>query len=183
MVVSRVLVIASVAVRASVIDDGFDCGLRHVALDYAREVVLKPWSTGRAEAAERLVAQGLNIAECGASPSQTRSAEPLDTTGTSYDKRAAADAEAIFVSPSGDDDAAGTVDAITPVGTPRGAGAVAAATSAGSAGAQAVGAQRIHSDISSDLALLALRPSHGCDTLLCEGNIESHCLPMSSDSS
>ena len=55
--------------------------------------------------------------------------------------------------------------------------------SAGSAGAQAVGAQRTHSDVSSDLALLALRPSHGCDTRLCEGNIESHCLSMSSDSS
>ena len=55
--------------------------------------------------------------------------------------------------------------------------------SASSAGAQAVGDQRTHNDISSDLALLALRPSHGCDTRLCEGNIESHCLSMSSDSS
>lgn len=104
MVIMRSLVATCFTAHAAVIDDGFDCRLRHLALDYARDVVLKQWPAAQGEAAEAVVAQGLNIAECGGMPSRM-SKTRMETPDLDVDDR-----DVLFVSPGGNDGAAGTVD-------------------------------------------------------------------------
>ena len=57
--------------RSSVRDPHYDCQLRQIALDYTRDVVLRPWTntSGRWAAAAALVAQGLKMEDCGGVPS------------------------------------------------------------------------------------------------------------------
>ena len=50
---------------ASVRDPQYDCQLRQIALDYAREVVLRPWNSSGRAAAFALVTQGLMMEDCG----------------------------------------------------------------------------------------------------------------------
>ena len=84
------------ASQAAVIDDGFDCRLRQLALDYAEAVVLEPWSAQRAQEALDLVAEGLHVTECaGARPERRAPAGPV--------AEASPDVVELFVSPKGDD--------------------------------------------------------------------------------
>eukprot|EP00756_Hemistasia_phaeocysticola_P061759 Hpha_TRINITY_DN5172_c0_g1::TRINITY_DN5172_c0_g1_i1::g.193094::m.193094 len=90
----------------------YDCPMRGIAADYARDVVLAPWPLERAAAVAELVAGGLRVDEC---PPAERVASPAKGGG----RAAAAGAVEIFVSPGGDDAANGTLEA--PLRTPTGA--------------------------------------------------------------
>eukprot|EP00927_Polykrikos_kofoidii_P002149 TRINITY_DN10838_c0_g1_i2.p1 TRINITY_DN10838_c0_g1~~TRINITY_DN10838_c0_g1_i2.p1 ORF type:complete len:702 (-),score=80.76 TRINITY_DN10838_c0_g1_i2:1058-3163(-) len=97
----------SIIARAAVIDDGFDCRLRDLAFDYARDVVLSTWSPVRADSAAALVGEGLNILEC-ADSKQSRAR--FDTSPTLGRRKLLVDEEFLFVSIDGDDAAPGTVE-------------------------------------------------------------------------
>jgi hypothetical protein len=87
-------------------DDIYDCRLRHLAMDFASSVVLASWSPARAAKAKRDMGNGLRIDQCGAAPPTQA---PRDHNGPTTER--AAPALRLFVSPDGDDSAAGTAEA------------------------------------------------------------------------
>ncbi len=87
-------------------DDIYDCRLRHLAMEFASSVVLASWSPIRAANASCDMANGLRIDQCGAAPpTQTPRGRTASTAASTPP------ALRLFVSPDGDDSAAGTSEA------------------------------------------------------------------------
>lgn len=100
------LIVSAPSCCGRIADTEYDCQLRQLALDYARDAILTPWERTRSAAALALVAQGLRADECNISISGDADG-PSGSTDDGGTKGSAGGVN-LFVSPDGSDSADGT---------------------------------------------------------------------------